>query len=149
MGIPSGISCVGNLSRRDEAIGLLRSLPQATLAGDDEVLSLPVPRYGPATSACPRSQRGSCSPYHRRVDEGDPLAGACRLLLYGVTGSGKTTAAARISAATGIAWTSVDDLTWEPGWVAVPAAGESGPRVLRFTSPAALDRWIDSLHPTG
>lgn len=49
----------------------------------------------------------------------DPLDGARRVLLYGVTGSGKTTAAARISEATGIPWTSVDDLTWEPGWVSV------------------------------
>jgi adenylate kinase family enzyme len=44
---------------------------------------------------------------------------ARRILVYGVTGSGKTTAAARISEATGIPWTAVDDLTWEPNWVAV------------------------------
>jgi adenylate kinase family enzyme len=43
-----------------------------------------------------------------------------RILVYGVTGSGKTTLAARISAATGIPWHSVDDLTGEAGWVPVP-----------------------------
>lgn len=45
-----------------------------------------------------------------------------RILVYGVTGSGKTTLAARIAEATGIPWTSVDDLTWERGWVQVPEA---------------------------
>ncbi|HYN72548.1 MAG TPA: hypothetical protein VES60_08615 [Nakamurella sp.] len=42
-----------------------------------------------------------------------------RILVYGVTGSGKSTLAARISAVTGLPWHSVDDLTWEPGWVVV------------------------------
>jgi len=45
-----------------------------------------------------------------------------RILVYGVTGSGKTTLAARIGEATGIPWTSVDDMFWEPGWVMVPEA---------------------------
>ncbi len=40
--------------------------------------------------------------------------------MYGVTGSGKTTLAARLAQTTGISWHSVDDLTWEPGWVPVP-----------------------------
>lgn len=43
-----------------------------------------------------------------------------RVLVYGVTGSGKTTLAAQISAKTGLPWHSVDDLTWLPGWVQVP-----------------------------
>ncbi|GIH14530.1 adenylate kinase [Rugosimonospora africana] len=43
-----------------------------------------------------------------------------RILVYGVTGSGKTTLAARIGAGLGLPWHSVDDLTWEPGWVEVP-----------------------------
>jgi adenylate kinase family enzyme len=38
-----------------------------------------------------------------------------RILVYGVTGSGKTRLAESISAATGIPWYSIDDLTWEPG----------------------------------
>jgi len=46
--------------------------------------------------------------------------GARRVLIYGVTGSGKTTLAARLSGITGLRWHSVDDLTWQPGWVEVP-----------------------------
>lgn len=45
---------------------------------------------------------------------------AKRILVYGVTGSGKTTFARKLSERTGIPWHSVDDLTWEPNWVVVP-----------------------------
>jgi len=41
-------------------------------------------------------------------------------LVYGVTGSGKTTLARRIGEKTGLPWYSVDDLTWDPGWKQVP-----------------------------
>jgi adenylate kinase family enzyme len=61
-----------------------------------------------------------------------------RILVYGVTGSGKTTLAARISAATGIPWHSVDDLTWEAGWVPVPAEEQR----RRIEVICAGDRWI-------
>ena len=44
-----------------------------------------------------------------------------RVLVYGVTGSGKSTLAAAISERTGLPWHPVDELTWEPGWVGVPA----------------------------
>lgn len=41
-----------------------------------------------------------------------------RVVFFGVTGSGKTTAAARYAAATGLPLTSVDtDIGWLPGWV--------------------------------
>lgn len=51
----------------------------------------------------------------------DNIQPACaRILIYGVTGSGKTTLAARLSAATGLPWHSVDDLTFEAEWVPVP-----------------------------
>jgi adenylate kinase family enzyme len=43
-----------------------------------------------------------------------------RILIYGVTGSGKTTLARRMGEFTGLPWHSVDDLTWEPNWVVVP-----------------------------
>jgi adenylate kinase family enzyme len=43
-----------------------------------------------------------------------------RILIYGVTGSGKTTLARRMSGLTGLPWHSVNDLTWEPNWVVVP-----------------------------
>jgi adenylate kinase family enzyme len=42
-------------------------------------------------------------------------------MVYGVTGSGKTTLAEKIGEKTGIKWHSVDDLTWDPGWITVPA----------------------------
>lgn len=37
-----------------------------------------------------------------------------------MTGSGKTTTAAILSRVTGIPWTEVDTLTWDPGWKEVP-----------------------------
>jgi adenylate kinase family enzyme len=43
-----------------------------------------------------------------------------RYLIHGVTGSGKTTLAEQIAARTGLPWHSMDELTWEPGWVGVP-----------------------------
>jgi adenylate kinase family enzyme len=55
-----------------------------------------------------------------------------------VTGSGKTTMAERISRATGIPWHSVDDLTWEPGWVEVP----QGVQRARIAEICAGDTWI-------
>ncbi len=42
-----------------------------------------------------------------------------RVLVYGVTGSGKSTAAVAIGARTGHPVTLVDELTWLPGWVPV------------------------------
>lgn len=68
----------------------------------------------------------------------DPLCGARRILVYGVTGSGKTVVASRISGTTGIPWTSVDDLTWEPGWTPVAEAE----RRRRMTAVCARDDWI-------
>ncbi|MDQ4051842.1 MAG: adenylate kinase [Actinomycetota bacterium] len=68
----------------------------------------------------------------------DPDAPFERLVIEGVTGSGKTTAAARIAEATGIPWTSVDDLTWLPGWVAVEP--EEQRRVI--SAICAGDRWL-------
>ena len=50
----------------------------------------------------------------------DVLGGARRVLVYGVTGAGKTTLAERLSRLTSLPWYSVDELTWEPGWVEVP-----------------------------
>jgi adenylate kinase family enzyme len=61
-----------------------------------------------------------------------------RILVYGVTGSGKTTLAARISEATGIPWHSVDDLAWEPGWIAVSTEEQQ----RRIAAICASDRWI-------
>ena len=60
------------------------------------------------------------------------------MLVYGVTASGKTTAAARISAATGIHSPKRQRIR---DWAAQPG----GPRVLRFTTSAAPNAWIDTL----
>lgn len=71
-----------------------------------------------------------------------------RILVYGVTGSGKTVLAERISAATGIPWHAVDELTWEPGWVPVPNS-EQRRRIAaicaeeRWVLDAAYGRWLD------
>lgn len=69
-------------------------------------------------------------PYHHGV--------ASRVLIYGVTGSGKTTLARKLAEHTGLPWHSVDELTWEPGWVEVPA-DEQRRRIERI---CAEERWI-------
>ena len=63
---------------------------------------------------------------------------ADRILVYGVTGSGKTSIAERISTATAIPLHSVDDLTWEPGWV--PVAEDEQRR--RIAAICAGERWV-------
>jgi hypothetical protein len=72
-----------------------------------------------------------------RAEEGG-LQGARRILVYGVTGSGKTTLAEQLSGITGIDWTAVDDVTWQPGWVQLP---EDEQRRI-FTELCAGDAWI-------
>jgi adenylate kinase family enzyme len=66
-----------------------------------------------------------------------PIA-AQRILVYGVTGSGKSTAATRIAERAGLALTLVDELTWQPGWVPVAEARQ---RQL-FAEVVAGDRWV-------
>jgi adenylate kinase family enzyme len=61
-----------------------------------------------------------------------------RILVYGVTGSGKTTLARQIGEHTGLPWHSVDDLTWQPGWVEVPTAEQR----RRIEAICAQDRWV-------
>lgn len=63
---------------------------------------------------------------------------ATRILIYGVTGSGKSTMARRLSEATGIPWHSVDDICWNPDWVPVEV-DEQRRRLQRI---CAGDSWI-------
>ena len=61
-----------------------------------------------------------------------------RILVYGVTGSGKSTLAARIGERLGLPYHSVDDLTWEPGWVAVPDEVQRE----RIAAVCATEAWV-------
>jgi adenylate kinase family enzyme len=61
-----------------------------------------------------------------------------RLMIYGVTGSGKTTLARQVSERTGLPWYPVDDMTWEPGWVGVPADEQR----RRIAAVCANEQWI-------
>lgn len=74
---------------------------------------------------------------------GGDFRSATRIAVYGVTGSGKTRAAADIAAVTGLPWHAVDDLTWEPGWVEVPADEQR----RRIEQICRADAWIlDSMY---
>jgi len=61
-----------------------------------------------------------------------------RMLVYGVTGSGKTTLAAGIAARTGLPWHAIDDLTWGSGWSPVPLQEQRN----RVTSICTSQRWV-------
>lgn len=64
--------------------------------------------------------------------------GAQRILVYGVTGSGKSTAAERIAARTGLPLTLLDELTWLPGWVPVDAEEQR----QAISAITAGERWV-------
>jgi adenylate kinase family enzyme len=68
-----------------------------------------------------------------------------RILLYGVTGSGKSTLAARLAERTGIPWHPVDELTWRPGWLAVPDEEQR----QKVTEICETERWILDTAYTG
>ncbi len=62
-----------------------------------------------------------------------------RILVYGVTGSGKTALARRIAGVTGLPWHSMDDeVGWLPGWVERPV-DEQVRLVAEFV---ASDAWV-------
>jgi adenylate kinase family enzyme len=75
-----------------------------------------------------------------------------RVLLYGVTGSGKSTAALAIGARTGHPVTLVDELTWLPGWV--PVDDDEQRRLIgdvvageRWLLDSAYGAWRDVVEP--
>jgi adenylate kinase family enzyme len=61
-----------------------------------------------------------------------------RILIYGVTGSGKTTLAEQIATRLGLPWYSVDDLAWEPGWIQVPIEVQRD----RIEAICRRDEWV-------
>lgn len=61
-----------------------------------------------------------------------------RYLVYGATGSGKTTLAREVAERTGLPWHQVDDLTWKPGWV--PVSDEEQRSLIE--SLCRSDAWI-------
>jgi adenylate kinase family enzyme len=61
-----------------------------------------------------------------------------RILVYGVTGSGKSTAAMRIGGATGLPVHLADELTWLPGWEPVDPETQRE----RFAAITATDAWV-------
>jgi adenylate kinase family enzyme len=63
---------------------------------------------------------------------------ARRILVYGVTGSGKSTAAARIAAALALPYVASDDLAWQPGWVAT----DDDTLRSALAALAATDAWV-------
>jgi adenylate kinase family enzyme len=82
----------------------------------------------------------------------EPLVDARRIIVYGATGSGKSTAAALIAARLGLPAVDVDALTWLPGWVEVDrqrqreviariAAGDA------WVLDAAYSMWLDLVLP--
>jgi len=68
---------------------------------------------------------------------GNPVA-ADRILIYGVTGSGKSTAALRLGEITGLPVTLVDELTWKPGWIPV----EEDEQLELIAGITAGERWV-------
>jgi adenylate kinase family enzyme/8-oxo-dGTP pyrophosphatase MutT (NUDIX family) len=66
------------------------------------------------------------------------VLGARRVLVAGVTGSGKTRLAARLAQVSGLPFVEADQLTWEPGWVQV----EDDEQRRRIGEVCAGESWI-------
>jgi len=66
------------------------------------------------------------------------------VLIHGVTGSGKTSLARRLSALTGLPWIESDAEVWLPGWRQRPVAEQRE----RMAALCAQERWIlDNAYP--
>jgi adenylate kinase family enzyme len=68
----------------------------------------------------------------------DRLGDARKILVYGATGSGKSTMAVALGELTGIPVTSVDDICWSPGWVQMP----QDEQVATFDRITGGDSWV-------
>lgn len=66
------------------------------------------------------------------------MGDARRILVYGATGSGKSTMAEILGRLTGVPMTSVDDICWNPGWVPMPEADQ----IAHFDALTRTDAWI-------
>ena len=77
---------------------------------------------------------------------------ADRILVYGVTGSGKSTAALALGERTGLPVTLVDELTWLPGWI--PVEGSVQREIMgeivageRWVLDSSYGAWLDLVLP--
>lgn len=76
----------------------------------------------------------------------DLILGARRIVVFGSTGSGKTTAAARVARVLGLPVVDGDALCWRPGWQGVPYEEQ----VAAFTRIAKQPEWVlDDDGPAG
>jgi adenylate kinase family enzyme len=66
-----------------------------------------------------------------------------RIVLVGVTGSGKSVLAARIAEQLGAPYVAMDELYWAPGWVEVP----EDERAARYATLAEGERWVADALP--
>jgi len=66
------------------------------------------------------------------------VGGARRIVVYGVTGAGKTRLARTLGEIIDIPATSVDDITWNPGWVPMP----TDEQIDYFDQLTRGDAWI-------
>lgn len=72
-------------------------------------------------------------------------AAARRILVYGVTGSGKSTAAGAIAVRTGLPLFLADGFCWEPGWTPVPEDRQRE----RFDAATTGEAWVlDTVYST-
>ena len=67
-----------------------------------------------------------------------PSVRPTRVFFYGVTGSGKSTAASKYAEARGLPLFLVDDLTWLPGWVEAPEDEQRA----KITEICGGDEWV-------
>lgn len=83
----------------------------------------------------PRPEEPTYDPW---VPATDRIGDAQRILVYGATGSGKSTMARTLGELIGTPATSVDDICWSPGWVQMPTEEQ----LAHFDVLTQQDRWL-------